>query len=128
MDLCLLHAFPIELSRKIRGFILRPDWRTCRVHESQLIQNFNLWTKRVLNDDALDWYDSNFKLEFPILFSQRELDIYLKEWTLVGRWVLIQLTKKDYYWHLNRVAPIATEFNWYSVAFHKIHHAWRHLD
>lgn len=117
----LINKFPSDLSHLIHGFILRPDWRTCRVHESQLIKQFNLWTNRVLNDDALDWYDPDFKLEFPIVFSQKELDIYLKEWTLVGRWYLIQRTKRDYYWHLYR----NNTDSYYACAFDEIHNAWR---
>ena len=120
-----LRALPTELTLLIQGFVMRPDWRTCKAHESQLIKKLNLWTKRVLNDDALDWYDSRLKIEFPIVFSQKELSVYLNEWTLVGRWYLIQRTKRDNYWYLSRIAPFATEFNGYAVAFHHLHHGWR---
>lgn len=112
---------PMELSLLIQSFLMRPDWRTCRVHESRLIKDFNLWTKRVLNDDALDWYDSRLKMEFPIVFSQKELRVYLNEWTLVGRWYLIQQTKKDYYWHLSQINP---DSHWYARAFRAHHYLW----
>jgi hypothetical protein len=126
MDLLLLRLFPADLSRLIRGFVIRPDWQTCRAHESQLIKDFNRWTKRVLDDDALDWYDTNLRMEFPILFNQKELDIYLKEWTLFGRWYLILRTRKDYYWH--SYAPthnIDVYTDWYAWTFYKIHNHWR---
>jgi hypothetical protein len=120
-----MDLLPVELTRLIRDFVMRHDWRTCKLHESRLIKDFNHWTKRVLNDDALDWYHTTLKMEFPIVFSQKELDVYLKEWTLVGRWYLIQRTKKENYWYLSRIAPVATEFNEYAVAFHHLHHGWR---
>jgi hypothetical protein len=116
----LLYRFPVELSRMIRGFLVRPDWRTCCVPVSSLIKACNLWTKRVLNDDALDWYDPRIPREFPILFSQWELDVYL-DWTLYGRWYLIQRTKRDDYWHLSRIH----DTHWYAISFQEIHHAWR---
>ena len=124
MDILLLRVvnqFPSDLSPLLKGFMLRPDWRTCRVHESRLIKESNHWTKRVLNDDALDWYDPRIQLEFPIVFTQYELDIYL-EWTLYGRWYLIQRTKKDAYWHLSRTHDHS---NWYAISFQEHHHAWR---
>ena len=124
MDILLLRVvnlFPSDLSPLLKGFILRPDWRTCRVHESRLIKEVNHWTKRVLNDDALDWYDPRIPLDFPILFSQFELDTYL-EWTLYGRWYLIQRTKKDTYWHLTRTHDHS---NVYAISFQELHHAWR---
>jgi len=122
MDILLLRVvnkLPSDLSRLLKGFLLRPDWRTCKAHESRLIKECNHWTKRVLNDDALDWYDPKIKMEFPIMFSQKELDVYL-DWSLFGRWYLIQRTKKDNFWYLNRKTD-----SWYAVTFYEIHHGWR---
>jgi hypothetical protein len=111
----------------IQGFILRPDWRTCKVNESRLIKDYNLWTKRVLNDDALDWYDSRLKMEFPIVFSQKELSVYL-DWSLFGRWYLIQRTKKDNYWYsFTRCIEIKDYKSWYARAFHDLHNEWRRI-
>jgi hypothetical protein len=130
MDFLLLRAlnqYPAELSRMIRGFILRPDWRTCKVKESNLIKDYNLWTKRVLNDDALDWYDSRIKMEFPIVFSQKELSIYL-DWSLFGRWFLIQRTKKNNYWYsFTRCIEIKDYKSWYMRTFHDLHNEWRRI-
>jgi len=79
----------------------------------------------VLDDDALDWYHPKIKMEFPMMFTQKEVDVYLKEWTLFGRWYLILRTKRDNSWYLSRDAPVATEFNWYAVAFDDLHNYWR---
>jgi len=130
MDILLLRVlnyFPLDLSRQIGEFLLRPDWRSCRTNEATLIRTYNQWTKQVLDDDALDWYDSRIKIEFPILFSQKELDIYLKEWNLFGRWYLILQTKKNYYWHLSQSFPDSDYdyLQWYRQSFHEIHHGWR---
>jgi len=128
MDILLLrvlHRYPAELSQHIGGYILRSDWRTCRAHEASLIRDWNGWTKRVLVDEEPYWYDNDFKMEFPILFRQKELDIYMNEWTLFGRWYLILLTKRDNSWYLSRNAPLATEFNWYACAFDELHNYWR---
>jgi len=123
----VLHKFPADLSPLIKGFIVRPDWRTCKAHESRLIKDCNLWTKRVLNDDALDWYDSRLKMEFPILFSQKELDVYL-EWSLFGRWYLIQRTKKDNYWYsFTRCVEVKDYKSWYARSFHDLHNEWRRI-
>ncbi len=123
----VLNLFPLDLSRHIRQFLLRTDWRSCRSHEANLIGKFNQWTKRVLDDDALDWFDSRIKIEFPIVFGQKELDVYLKEWNLFGRWYLILQTQKDYYWHLSRTFTVNKYdyIQWYRQSFHELHHAWR---
>jgi hypothetical protein len=128
MDILLLrvlHRYPSVLSQHIGDYILRSDWRTCRLHEATLIRDWNGWTKRVLDDDALDWYDPRIKMEFPIVFSQKELDVYLNEWTLFGRWYLILRTKRDNAWYLSRNAPLSTEYNWYACAFDDLHNYWR---
>ena len=76
-------------------------WRTCKKPEADLITQYNAWTKRVLNDEELDWYYPGAKVEFPILFSPIELNEYL-EWSLFGRWYLILLTRDNFYWHQTR--------------------------
>ena len=128
MDILLLrvlHRYPAELSQHIGGYILRSDWRTCRAHEASLIRECNGWTKRVLDDEEPYWYDKCYKMEFPILFRQKELDVYLNDWTLFGRWYLILRTKRNNGWYLSRDAPLATEFNWYACAFDELHNYWR---
>lgn len=76
-------------------------WRTCKKTEADLITQYNAWSKRVLNDEELDWYYPGAELEFPILFSPMELDEYLN-WSLFGRWYLILLTRDNFYWHQTR--------------------------
>ena len=106
MTILLTHAvlrrLPAELSPTVFSFLgIRKDWRTCKKHEADLLADYNLWTKRVLDDDAMDWYYPGVKMEFPILFSQAELNVYL-DWSLFGRWYLIFLTREDMYWHQTR--------------------------
>lgn len=100
----VLDRIPSDVSPIIRSFLAltRHDWRTCRKHEADLVSRYNRWTKRVLDDDALDWYCPGVLMLFPIMFSQNELDVYLNEWTLFGRWYIISLTRDNIYWHLER--------------------------
>ena len=125
LTLRVLSRYPSDLIPLFHHFLLRSDWRTCQAHVASLIRDFNHWTKRVLDDDALDWYHPTIKMEFPMMFTQKEVDVYLKEWTLFGRWYLILRTKRDNSWYLSRDAPVATEFNWYAVAFDDLHNYWR---
>lgn len=122
-----LLQFPCELSPLILSFLgLRKDWRTCKKHEAELISRFSVWTKRVLNDEALDWYYPGAKVEFPIMFSQSELNAYL-DWSLFGRWYLILLTRDNFYWHQTRQIMDEPAFhmedykNWYECEF-----LWHH--
>jgi len=126
MDILLLRVlsrYPSDLFPLLYQFLLRPDWRTCQSHVASLVRDHNRWTQRVLDDDAMDWYDPRLKMEFPILFSQKELNVYLKEWTLFGRWYLILRTKRDNYWYLSRV--VADYKDWYARSFYDHHYEWR---
>jgi hypothetical protein len=119
--------FPADLSPHLFSFLgFRTDWRTCKKNEADLISAFSAWTRRVLDDDALDWYYPGAKVEFPIMFSQAELNVYL-EWTLFGRWYLILLTRDNFYWHQTREIMDEPAFhmedykNWYEWEF-----LWHH--
>ena len=122
----VLLQFPADLSPVIFSFLgFRKDWRTCKKHEADLISDYSAWTKRVLNDDALDWYYPGAKVEFPIMFSQAELNEYL-EWSLFGRWYLILRTRDDMYWHQTREVVNEPAFHvdyklWYEWEF-----LWHH--
>ena len=75
--------------------------KTCKKHEADLITQYNAWTKRVLNEEALDWYYPGAEVVFPILFTPMELREYL-EWSLFGRRYLILRTRDNFYWHQTR--------------------------
>jgi len=127
----VLQRLPADLSPTVFSFLgIRKDWRTCKNHEASLIQDYNAWTKRVLNDDALDWDYPGIKKEFPILFSQAELNVYL-DWSLFGRWHLILLTRKDAYWHQTREIVHSRAFHmddykrWYKWEFLWFHNEKR---
>jgi len=102
------------------------DWKTCKKTEADLITQYNAWTKRVLNEEALDWYYPGAKVEFPILFTPMELREYL-EWSLFGRRYLILLTRDDLYWHQTRETVDEPAFHmenytlWYEWEF-----LWHH--
>jgi len=124
-------SFPDELSPLLFSFLgYRNDWRTCKKHEADLITAYNRWTKRVLDDDALDWYYPGVKVDFPILFSQAELNVYL-EWSLFGRWYLILLTRDNMYWHQTRAKVHGPAFHmenykrWYEWEFLWFHQSRR---
>jgi hypothetical protein len=128
----VLQHFPKDLSPLIRSFVgTRDDWRTCKKHESSLIAGFNLWTKRVLDDDALDWFYPEIKMTFPIVFHQKELDIYLEDWTMFGRWRIILLTRRNSYWHLVReivyepAGHMEDYRKWYVHEFFRFHNDHR---
>lgn len=121
-----LKHVPTDVSQLICSFVgwTRPDWRTCKRHEADLISGFNHWTKRVLNDDALDWHYPGIKMQFPIPFHQKELEYYLKDWTMFGRWMLISFTKGNEFWFHSRkmwVEPRDDYKHWYRWDF-----LWRH--
>lgn len=125
----VLSQLPADLSPLIKSFLFRPDWRTCRKHESDLVSGYNKWTKRVLDDDALDWYYPGIKSIFPIIFNQKELDVYM-EWTMFGRWWIILMTRKNQYWNLGREVFFERERDieyqrWYLWEFFWHHNEWR---
>jgi hypothetical protein len=115
--------FPDEMA-------LRPDWKTCRKHEADCISRVNHWVSEVLDDNALDWYYPGVKKTFPIMFSQGALDACL-QWSLFGRWYLIQLTRDNEYWYDTRVYPVqrgSSEYRqWYQQEFHWFQNSWRGL-
>ena len=120
-------GLPADLSPTVFSFLgIRNDWKTCKKHESALITNYSSWTKRVLDDDALDWYYPGTKVEFPIMFSQNELNVYL-DWSLFGRWYLILLTRDDMYWHQSRtiIEPLEDYKLWYKWEFLWFHNEHR---
>ena len=129
----VLALFPSDLSPLIKSFIFRLDWKTCRKHESDLISFYNKWTKRVLSDDATDWFHPGIRLNFPIMFNQKELDVYLEDWTMFGRWWIILMTRKDSYWNQRRVifygpAPHSIEHtHWYRWEFFWYHNEHRRV-
>lgn len=128
----VISRLPSDLSPTVFSFLgIRKDWRTCRNHESALIQQYNTWTKRVLNDDALDWYYPGAKVEFPIMFSQYELNVYL-DWSLFGRWYLILRTREDMYWHHARELVerryLDEDYNWYEMEFIWLHNEHRRFN
>jgi len=124
----VLQRLPSDVSPTVFSFLgIRKDWRSCKKHESDIIAAYNDWTKRVLNDDALDWYYPGAKVEFPMMFSQMELDEYL-DWSLCGRWYLILLTRDNFYWHQTRVKvydPDMDYRDWYLWQFRWFHQCHR---
>ncbi len=124
----VLQYLPHDLFPILLSYIIRPDWRSCRAHEAKHITAFNRWTKRVLDDDALDWYYPGVHIQFPIMFCQKELDVYMNDWTLFGRWFLILLTREDTYWHLARDFTVQFTNNyrkWYKMEFLSYHNDHR---
>lgn len=122
-----LRLFPADVSPLICSFVgwTRSDWRTCKREESDLIARFNHWTKRVLNNEARDW-SPGVKMNFPILFHQNELEYYLEEWTLLGRWSIILFTRDHDFWFRSRklwVVPRDDYLRWYRMDF-----LWRHHE
>lgn len=119
---------PSELFPLIMSFVLRDDWRTCRKHESDCIAEVNRWVSRVLDDDALDWYYPGVQKTFPIMFSQSALDTIL-QWSLFGRWYLIQLVRDNEYWYDSCRYPLtrnSKEYRkWYRQEFHWVQNSWR---
>lgn len=126
----VLHRLPSDVSPTVFSFLgIRKDWRTCKKHEADLISAYNVWTKRVLNDDALDWYYPGAKVEFPIMFSEMELNEYVN-WSLFGRWYLILLTRDDCYWYQTRDTVYEPAFQrdykqWYQWEFLWFHNQSR---
>ena len=120
--------FPSDLFPLVMSFILRDDWKTCRKHEADCITQANRWASRVLDDDALDWYSPGIPRTFPIMFSQIALDTIL-DWSLFGRWFLIQLTRDNEYWYDSRMYPVkrgSSEYRmWYKQEFHWVQNSWR---
>lgn len=115
---------PADVFPLIMSFIKRPDWRTCRKHEADIIHHFNGWTQQVLNDDSPDW-------DFPIMMGHEELTVY-RQWSMFGRWYLIQKTRDDPYWsytsRYNVVPPKTSDpyMTWYTRTFLWLHNAkWR---
>lgn len=123
--LLILKQLPWDLTPLICSFLgTRYDWRTCKRREADLITGFNQWTKRVLKNDALDWRPG-FKMQFPIPFHQKELNYYLEEWTMFGRWILISFTKGNEFWFHTRkmwVEPRDDHSHWYRWDFLGRHH------
>ena len=74
MDLKLVFNLPLptELNHYIAGFILRPDWKTCRKHESGLIRQ--------------NCTDTAVRLEDPTYESVIEIS----SWTLYGKLFIIK--------------------------------------
>lgn len=109
------------------SFVLREDWRTCRKHEADCIAEVNRWVSRVLDEDALDWCPGVQKV-FPILFSQSALETFL-QWTLFGRWYLIQLVRDNEYWYDACRYPLSRNSKeyrkWYRQEFHWVQNSWR---
>ena len=106
------------------------NWQTCKKHEADLITQYNAWTKRVLNDEVLDWYYPEAEMEFPILFTPMELNEYLN-WSLFGRRYLILRTRDDLYWHQTRETVDEPAFHmenytlWYEWQFLWFHNQKR---
>ena len=129
----VLAKFPSDLSTLIISFIIRTDWRTCKRHESELVSFYNKWTQRVLDDDATDWFYPELNLTFPIMFNQKELEVYLEDWTLFGRWWIILMTRKDHYWNQSRDifyghAPDSIDYKkWYRWEFFWYHNEPRRI-
>ena len=121
-----MEFLPSDVFPLILSFVKRPDWRTCRKHEADIISHFNRWTHRVLDDDSPDW-------DFPILIGRDELEAY-SQWSMFGRWFLIQKTRDDPYWsytsRYNIVPPRCSDHYmvWYTRSFIWLHtHTWRTL-
>lgn len=118
---------PPELIALIRSFLIRHDWRTCRSHEAKLISSFNDWTKHTIDHDTNDWFYPGVYMSFPIAFSKKELDVYLNQWTLFGRWYIILLTRYNNYWFLKRKIVYKPDEafydfkDWYQVHFLLLH-------
>ena len=102
---------------------------TYRKREADCIRELNLWASRVLDDLEPDW-DPGSQKPFPFMFSQKSLDTLL-EWSLFGRWYLIQLTRDNECWHDARLYPVqrgSSEYReWYRQEFHWIQNSWRGL-
>jgi len=98
-----------------------PEWRTCRKPEADCISQMNEWVNDVLEDKVLDWYYPGVQKEFPITLSQNALDA-CGEWTLFGRWYLIQITRANEYWYHT------SEYRqWYREEFRWFQGGWREL-
>jgi hypothetical protein len=130
----VLECLPIELVPIIQTYIsgTRIDWKTCRKHESALIEQYNHWTKQVFNEEALDWnYVGTLNL-FPFSINTHNLKEYFG-WTLYGRWYLILLTRENMYWFNRNYCPAHeppfTENykRWYRWQFHHLQNKWQRV-
>ena len=73
----LANKLPPELVEEIIGFVLRPDWRMCKRHEAELIEENNGYVFYCLEQRRDDW---SWREE-----AYHEVD----EWTLYGRtWLM----------------------------------------
>jgi hypothetical protein len=117
--------------KKLTGFQMNfSSDLTYRKHEADCIRQLNLWTTRVLDDREPEWYYPGSEKEFPFMFSQTALDTIL-DWSLFGRWFLIQLTRDNPYWFDSRVYPVkrgSSDYRmWYKQEFHWLQNSWRGL-
>ena len=71
------NRLPPELVEEIIGFVLRPDWRTCKRHEAELIEENNGYVFYCLEQRRDNW---SWREE-----AYHEVD----DWTLYGRtWLM----------------------------------------
>ena len=96
---------PTELNHYIAGFILRPDWKTCRNHESELIrQNCTDIAVRLKNQ-----------------LSTVSTVIEISSWTLYGKLFIISWLNRRLNRGLNRGIKLVTYkdryINWYTQKY-----------
>ena len=101
-----LTSLPTELVFEIRNFIYRPDWKTCKLAESDLIREHIACTKEYLQDN-------NLFLEV------------VKEWSLNGLLWLAYSTEYERISHRRPLIPplsyaetrYKTPYEWYEREF-----------
>ena len=72
------YRLPSELIEEVIGFVLRPDWRTCKRHEANLIKEFNGCVSYYLEETKGKW----------VSWDSPSFD-EIENWTLYGRnWLM----------------------------------------
>ena len=110
--------FPSALIPSIREYLPRPDWKTCRAHESNLIRD--------LKEAVMDQVENpNFEVEYWVLdnYTIREVS----EWSLFGaKYILYWLMDGgvDRYGRPPRIRPLDQYYRsgdkyqqWYTQSF-----------
>jgi hypothetical protein len=81
MDLITKLPLPMELNHLISEFIRRPDWKTCRKHEADLIRESYINMTEHLGDPAYDPVD--------YIFSDPTV-LEITRWTLYGKLFIVK--------------------------------------
>lgn len=110
--------FPAALIPSILEYQLRPDWKTCRAHESNLIREFcRLVAEQIVNP--------NFEVEYWVLDNYTIREVC--DWTLFGaKYILDWLMDGgvDRYGRPPRIRPLDKYYRsgdkyqqWYTQSF-----------